>query len=189
MASSAPLPLLSYTPQPKDGWVAYSSVAGTTEFRDLPISLLSALRRAKVQLCSGALIVVSMPVLVWALIPFESPWQLLPLFFVLFGLFGLGMLCRQTWVVAHCPGLLRIDGETFSVDRDTRAHSRALRDIASITSVHDEYLYISACSILIRFRDGTRVSVLYCKNRHESRWIVQMLRHAIGLAEQHSLPI
>ena len=52
-------------------------------------------------------------------------------------------------------------------------------DVARVVSSHDVPSTLTIYSIIVYFKTTRRITVLHCRNKHEGRWVVGLLEHAM----------
>jgi hypothetical protein len=87
------------------------------------------------------------------------------------------------WYRWRRPETVRIqDGFLFvTTGRDTRRTTRQwpISDVARLLSTHESLTTPTIGSVIIYFRSGRRFAVLHCRNKHETKWVVGLLEHAM----------
>jgi hypothetical protein len=58
-----------------------------------------------------------------------------------------------------------------------------LREVTNVESVLGSTLHHGIRSVVMELRDGTKVSFLHCRNRHEAQWISARIQNRVDLAK------
>jgi hypothetical protein len=87
------------------------------------------------------------------------------------------------WYRWRRPETIRIqDGIVFlTTGRGDRRTTRQwpVSEIDRLLSTHESLTIPTIGSVIIFFRSGKRFAVLHCRNKHETKWVVGLLEHAM----------